>query len=90
MRKLFLILLFGWCINAQAQLEIEIVQGNASQLPIAVIPFAWRAAGPPPVTGVAEVVEATVMKRSLALALVMATSMASHANRRQRSIETVS
>lgn len=42
--------------TAQAKLEIEIIQGNASQLPIAVVPFQWAASDPPPITGVAEVV----------------------------------
>ena len=39
-----------------AKLEIEIVQGNASQLPIAIVPFQWRASGYPPVEGVHTVV----------------------------------
>ena len=34
-------------LEAQAKLEIEIIQGNAAALPIAVVPFQWRAAGPP-------------------------------------------
>ena len=53
-RRIFLFLLLClWALPALAKLEIEIIQGNASQLPIAIVPFDWRAAGPPPVTGVA-------------------------------------
>ncbi len=50
---------------AFAKLEIEIIQGNASALPIAVIPLQWRAAGPPPDTGVAEVVSADLYRSGL-------------------------
>jgi TolB protein len=65
-----LIALFGsllilWITPAQAKLEIEIVQGNASQLPIAVVPFQWRASGYPPVTGVAEVVSNDLYRSGL-------------------------
>jgi TolB protein len=50
---------------ALAKLEIEIIQGNASALPIAVIPMQWRAAGPPPITGVAEVVASDLYRSGL-------------------------
>jgi TolB protein len=50
---------------AQAKLEIEIIQGNASALPIAIIPMQWRASGPPPATGVAEVVSADLYRSGL-------------------------
>lgn len=53
----------GW--PAQAKLEIEIIQGNAAALPIAVVPFQWRAAGPPPITGVAEVVASDLYRSGL-------------------------
>jgi TolB protein len=56
-------LLFGTA--AQAKLEIEIIQGNASALPIAVVPFSWTSADPPPVTGVAEVVSADLYRSGL-------------------------
>ncbi len=41
---------------AQAQLNIQIVEGNPSALPIAVVPFAFEGAGLPPETDVAQVV----------------------------------
>ena len=50
---------------AQAKLEIEIIQGNASALPIAIIPMQWRASGPPPATGVAEVVSSDLYRSGL-------------------------
>ncbi len=50
---------------AYAKLEIEIVQGNASALPIAVIPLQWRASGTPPSTGVADVVSADLYRSGL-------------------------
>ncbi|KAA9133495.1 Tol-Pal system beta propeller repeat protein TolB [Marinihelvus fidelis] len=66
MKRLILALLFiGATHAAQARLEIEIVQGNASQLPIAVVPFQWRAAGQPPITGVASVVSDDLYRSGL-------------------------
>ncbi len=67
MRKFLLILglLALWVPAAWAKLEIEIVQGNPSALPIAVVPFHWRAAGMPPITGVAEVVAADLYRSGL-------------------------
>lgn len=50
---------------AQAKLEIEIIQGNASALPIAVIPMQWRGSGPPPLTNVAAVVSADLYRSGL-------------------------
>ena len=50
---------------AQAKLEIEIVQGNASALPIAVIPMQWRASGPPPETTVSDVISADLYRSGL-------------------------
>ena len=41
---------------AQAQLQIEIISGNPSALPIAIVPFEWEVAGPPPITGAAEII----------------------------------
>ncbi len=66
MRKLFpLLLLMLLAFDARAQLEIEIVQGNASQLPIAIVPFQWRSASPPPVTTVSEVVSNDLYRSGL-------------------------
>ena len=50
---------------AQAKLEIEITQGNASALPIAIIPMQWRATGPQPEDGVSEVVSADLYRSGL-------------------------
>ncbi len=66
MKRLIIALALAfWALGAQAKLEIEIVQGNAAQLPIAIVPFQWRAAGPPPVTGVAEVVSSDLYRSGL-------------------------
>ena len=53
---MLVLLAFAGAQNAQAKLEIEIIKGNASALPIAVVPFEWRAAGYPPITSVTEVI----------------------------------
>lgn len=50
---------------AQAKLEIEITQGNASALPIAVVPMQWRASGPPPEDTVSDVVSADLYRSGL-------------------------
>jgi TolB protein len=50
---------------AHAKLEIEIVQGNASQLPIAIVPFQWRSASPPPVNTVSQVVSSDLYRSGL-------------------------
>jgi TolB protein len=50
---------------AQAQLQIEIVSGNASALPIAIVPFKWEEEGPPPVTSVAEIVSNDLYRSGL-------------------------
>lgn len=41
---------------AWAQLQIEIISGSASALPIAIVPFQWEQPGPPPADGVAGIV----------------------------------
>jgi TolB protein len=63
----FIILLAALLVAApgQAKLEIEIIQGNAAALPIAVVPFQWRAAGPPPITGVAGVISSDLYRSGL-------------------------
>jgi len=50
---------------AQAQLQIEIISGNASALPIAIVPFAWEENTPPPVTGVADIVAGDLYRSGL-------------------------
>lgn len=52
-------------LGATAKLEIEIIQGNAAALPIAVVPFQWRAAGYPPITPVTEVVAQDLYRSGL-------------------------
>lgn len=41
---------------AQADLEIQIISGNPSALPIAIVPFAWEDTTPEPITTVSEIV----------------------------------
>jgi TolB protein len=66
MQKIIYTLLFLLVSQlAQAKLEIEIIQGNASALPIAIIPLQWRSADPPPATGVAEVISADLYRSGL-------------------------
>lgn len=50
---------------ANAQLQIEIISGNASALPIAIVPFAWEEAAPPPPTGVSEIVSGDLYRSGL-------------------------
>ena len=66
MQKIIYILLFLIIPQlAQAKLEIEIIQGNASALPIAVIPMQWQATDPRPQTGVADVVSSDLYRSGL-------------------------
>ena len=66
MRKIIYVLLFLFVSQlAHAKLEIQIIQGNASALPIAVIPMQWRATDPRPETGVAEVVASDLYRSGL-------------------------
>ena len=66
MKKLIYALLF-LCISqlAYAKLEIEIIQGNASALPIAIIPMQWRSADSSPETGVSEVIASDLYRSGL-------------------------
>jgi len=50
---------------SQAKLEIEIIQGNASALPIAIIPLQWQSAEPRPETGVEDVVASDLYRSGL-------------------------
>jgi TolB protein len=54
-----------WAPSAQAKLEIEIIKGHASALPIAVVPFQWRASGYPPITSVTDVVSQDLYRSGL-------------------------
>ena len=50
---------------AHAQLEIEIISGNASALPIAIVPFEWQEAGPPPVAPVHDIISGDLYRSGL-------------------------
>ena len=66
MRKFFYALLFLLASQlVQAKLEIEIIQGNASALPIAIIPMQWHASDPRPETGVEDVVSSDLYRSGL-------------------------
>ena len=66
MSRFFLALIISFFARAvDAKLEIEIIQGYASQLPIAVVPMQWRAAGHPPITGVSEVASRDLYRSGL-------------------------
>jgi TolB protein len=54
-----------WTSGVQAKLEIEIIKGNASALPIAVVPFQWLANGYPPITSVTEVIDQDLYRSGL-------------------------
>ena len=63
-----LILLVVTLMAAQttyAQLEIEIISGNPSALPIAIVPFQWQEAGAPPATSVDEVISGDLYRSGL-------------------------
>ena len=51
--------------GAQAQLEIEIISGNPSALPIAIVPFEWRDATPPPITSVDQIISGDLYRSGL-------------------------
>ncbi len=51
--------------TAQAQLEIEIISGNASALPIAIVPFQWDTASARPVNSVEEIVSGDLYRSGL-------------------------
>ena len=55
-RLLALLAAFAVAGTAQAQLQIEIIDGNPSALPIAVVPFQWQEAGAPPTEAVNTIV----------------------------------
>jgi TolB protein len=51
--------------GAQAQLEIEIISGNPSALPIAIVPFEWQDATPPPITSVDQIISGDLYRSGL-------------------------
>jgi TolB protein len=50
---------------AEAQLEIEIISGNPSALPIAIVPFEWRDPSPPPITSVDEIISGDLYRSGM-------------------------
>jgi TolB protein len=48
-----------------AQLQIEIIDGNPSALPIAIVPFAWQDPSPPPIDGVDQIVSGDLYRSGL-------------------------
>jgi TolB protein len=48
-----------------AQLQIEIVDGNPSALPIAIVPFEWQDPSPPPINGVDQIVSGDLYRSGL-------------------------
>ncbi len=62
----------SWCwlllalpLLAHAQLRIEIVDGVEGAMPIAVVPFAWEADGPPPATAISDIISANLYRSGL-------------------------
>jgi TolB protein len=51
--------------TGSAQLQIEIIDGNPSALPIAVVPFQWLEAGPPPADAVDAVIAGDLYRSGL-------------------------
>jgi len=51
--------------TAQAQLEIEIISGNASALPIAIVPFDWQSSAPAPLTRADEIISNDLYRSGL-------------------------
>jgi len=65
-KKLLLLLLGLMALQtAQAQLEIEIISGNASALPIAIVPFDWQDATQPPAASVDQIVSGDLYRSGL-------------------------
>ncbi|MFT5140729.1 MAG: TolB protein [Lysobacterales bacterium] len=66
LRGFFLLIISVACTGSlQAKLEIEIIKGNASALPIAVVPFQWKATGYPPITAVTEIINQDLYRSGL-------------------------
>jgi TolB protein len=61
----FMILALLVAPTARAQLEIEIISGNPSALPIAIVPFEWRDPSPPPITTVDEIISNDLYRSGL-------------------------
>ncbi len=59
------LLLLGWACIAHAQLEIEIISGNPSALPIAIVPFDWEDPSPEPIATVSQIVSSDLYRSGL-------------------------
>lgn len=68
-KYLFLLAAFVVAMGAaqrlSAQLQIEIIDGNPSALPIAVVPFQWQDASPPPETPVHDIIAGDLYRSGL-------------------------
>ncbi len=64
-KLIFLFLALVVVRAAEAQLEIEIISGNPSALPIAIVPFEWQEAGAPPITRVDEIISGDLYRSGL-------------------------
>jgi len=65
-KKLFLIFIALLAFqSAEAQLQIEIISGNASALPIAIVPFQWEDAATPPADSVDSVISSDLYRSGL-------------------------
>lgn len=65
-KKLFIFLILLVSSEAvYAQLQIEIISGNPSALPIAIVPFQWQDAMPPPITSVDEIISGDLYRSGL-------------------------
>jgi len=65
--KKYLLILMAFIATplAHAQLQIEIISGNASALPIAIVPFKWEKTGAQPVNSVDEIVSSDLYRSGL-------------------------
>ncbi len=65
-KKLFLIFVALLAFqSAEAQLQIEIISGNASALPIAIVPFQWEESTAPPADSVDSVISGDLYRSGL-------------------------
>ena len=60
-----LVLFFAVSQPLRAELEIEIISGNPSALPIAIVPFAWEDSSPQPATTVSQIVSADLHRSGM-------------------------
>jgi TolB protein len=65
--KKLLLIIFAVVVfqSAEAQLEIEIISGNASALPIAIVPFEWQHSAAAPTPSVDEIISGDLYRSGL-------------------------